>query len=646
MAKKTVSSTFTVNTIIDGESSFDVRLDNGVVGVECKNDGTIKADVDVSFRISAYYGADSVIDACTITDDVEDVDPNMNVTYDQQQKGLVTLSLYEDQQLAPVNNIAFSVTHPTYGTRVVTFTVNRVLMGADGKDADFYTLVSSTTNVVKSSSSNPTYTPSSFYLRISHTVGDTTTQSAVVPSGYSVKYMKQSEDDWTAITLVNGAIPVQSSSSYFSAESYCDFALFIGDTIVSRLTITRANDGAQGAQGAQGKIGRFFYYAGVFNRNNTSDTFVVSDVQAPYFKDGASTSTYHVYNGTNGRYTMSQMWTNSGQSFNNAPFESMTTLFKYMITEAIFSSNAHLGSFIISGDWLISQYGTFYDHNGVVHDINDNTASFIVVDGDDTHTITKDDAYIWFDNGAPNSYNGDFNFCPAFAVDGLTGKTYQQEAYISGKVNATGINLGQYTIDTTTLTTISRAGVYTISPSLALAHGTLDLELDVDGFEVGDIITIVHPMGNGGYYDNAAPSGATFNDGVYMHYYYYASGSSGDARIFRPSDCGGIYVRADSDIWGIGGLVPMKDVNGNIVARGFYPTPSTGSEIKIYFSGGTLELMVMLNEDGNKVFYVKSRQCMYLQAVMNGVYTALNTTVIESCGRVVACFTSNDTWAW
>jgi len=523
--------------------------------------------------------------------------------------------------------------------------------GNNGKDADFYTLVSRTTNVVKSSSSNPTYTPTSFYLRISHTVGNTTTQSAFVPSGYSVKYMKQSEDVWTTITLVNGAIPVQSSSSYFSDESFCDFALFNGDTIVSLITITRANDGAQGEKGEQGKIGRFFYYAGIFNRNNTSDTFVVSDVQAPYFRDSASASTYHVYNGTNGTYTMSQMWANSSRSFNNAPFESMTTQYKYIITEAVFSSNAHLGSFIVSGDWLISQYGTFYDSDGAVHTINADTVPFYTNAGEDL--ITKDMAFTWFDAEYPTSYaGGDGNFCPAFAVDGLTGKTYQQEAYISGKVNATGINLGQYTIDTTTTTTISRAGLYTISPTLAEQHGTLDLELDIDGFEVGDIITIVHPMANGGYYyDNAVPSGATFSDGVYMHFYSYSPdtpGSSGDARMFQPSNCGGIYVRADSDIWGIGGLVPMMDVNGDVKAYGFYPSRTsgiTGNEIQIYFSGGTLELMVMLNEDGNKVFYVKSRQCMYLQAVMNEGLS-LYPTVIESCGRVVACYTSNETWAW
>jgi len=303
--------------------------------------------------------------------------------------------------------------------------------GNNGKDADFYTLVSRTTNVVKSSSSNPTYTPTSFYLRISHTVGNTTTQSAFVPSGYSVKYMKQSEDVWTTITLVNGAIPVQSSSSYFSDESFCDFALFNGDTIVSLITITRANDGAQGEKGEQGKIGRFFYYAGIFNQNNTSDTFVVSDVQAPYFRDSASASTYHVYNGTNGTYTMSQMWANSSRSFNNAPFESMTTQYKYIITEAVFSSNAHLGSFIVSGDWLISQYGTFYDSDGAVHTINADTVPFYTNAGEDL--ITKDMAFTWFDAEYPTSYaGGDGNFCPAFAVDGLTGKTYQQEAYISG----------------------------------------------------------------------------------------------------------------------------------------------------------------------------------------------------------------------
>lgn len=406
----------------------------------------------------------------------------------------------------------------------------------------------------------------------------------------------------------------------------------------------KGDKGDKGDTGDRGKTGRFFYYCETFRLSDTN-TYRVSDAQAPYFKYG---SLYWVFNPEmNGTYTTSQMGTPSSSS--TTGWQLMTNDFKYIITEALFSQNAHLGSFIVSGDWLISQYGTFYDDYGAAHDINADTQPFYTNAGEDL--ITKDMAFTWFDIQFPNSFaGGDGNFCPAFAVDGLTGRTYQQEAYISGKVNATGINLGQYTIDTTTTTVISKAGLYTISPTLASQHGALDLELDVDGFEVGDIITLVHPMANSAeYYDNAAPTGATYNDGVYMHYYHYSGGLSGDASMFQPSNCGGIYVSADSDIWGIGGLVPMMDANGNIRAYGFYPTPTTSTGqsqyTKIYFSGGTLELMVVLNEDGDKVFYVKSRQCMYLQAVMNSGLN-LYPTVIESCGRVVACYTSNDTWAW
>jgi hypothetical protein len=90
----------------------------------------------------------------------------------------------------------------------------------------------------------------------------------------------------------------------------------------------------------------------------------------------------------------------------------MTAVFKYIITEALFTSNAKLGSFIFNNDWMISTNGspsgkTYYDFdpNGFKNYITSGT-----------------------------SYSG---FIPNFAVDGKTGKTYQNDAYVKGTINAT-----------------------------------------------------------------------------------------------------------------------------------------------------------------------------------------------------------------
>ena len=135
------------------------------------------------------------------------------------------------------------------------------------------------------------------------------------------------------------------------------------DAIVSAV-VPVVLGGIQGVQGLRGKTGRFYYYAGTFDSSNDTDEFVVSDAEAPYFETGKLS--YHIFNyDVNGRYTMSDMWDlteSSGspaqKSFNNAPWEPMTSDFKYLITEAIFGSYAHFGSAIINKDWLLSGNGT------------------------------------------------------------------------------------------------------------------------------------------------------------------------------------------------------------------------------------------------------------------------------------------------
>lgn len=132
------------------------------------------------------------------------------------------------------------------------------------------------------------------------------------------------------------------------------------------------DDDLKGSNGVRGKVGRFFYYAGEFNVSDSTHTFVVNDAQAPYFKTGQLT--FHVYNSdTNGSFTMAQM----GNNFNNEPWEVMTNDFKYLITEAIFGSYAHFGSFVINGDWMISQHGKLNGSNSSSYTLFDPTTPVV-----------------------------------------------------------------------------------------------------------------------------------------------------------------------------------------------------------------------------------------------------------------------------
>ena len=183
----------------------------------------------------------------------------------------------------------------------------------------------------------------------------------------------------TNVTIDNGSanyiksITVLTPQTASGIASGCTFTVtgtydkkqFSAKVTVALIGSTQGEKGEQGEQGVngqRGKMGRFFYYAGEFDSTDTTKAFIVNDAQAPYFSHGVNAATgllnCHVYNPTNnGSYTMAQMWDSSSQSWNNAPWETMTNEFKYLITKAIFGDYAHFGACVINGDWLISIHG-------------------------------------------------------------------------------------------------------------------------------------------------------------------------------------------------------------------------------------------------------------------------------------------------
>lgn len=109
----------------------------------------------------------------------------------------------------------------------------------------------------------------------------------------------------------------------------------------------------KGAVGATGKMGRNPYFAGKWD---DISTFVVTDFQTPYVEvtDANGKSTFYVFVGANGTYSKST----AGTPGSSANWILMTTDFKYLISEAIFSEFAKLGSGIFNKDFMFSQHGT------------------------------------------------------------------------------------------------------------------------------------------------------------------------------------------------------------------------------------------------------------------------------------------------
>lgn len=102
----------------------------------------------------------------------------------------------------------------------------------------------------------------------------------------------------------------------------------------------------QGLTGEKGAMGRNFYYDGEWS--STKD-YELTSMQAAFVHYGDN---YWVRVGEDGETCRGQAPSNS-----SAYWEEMVTDFKYLISQAVFSEFAKLGSAIFNKDWMISQYG-------------------------------------------------------------------------------------------------------------------------------------------------------------------------------------------------------------------------------------------------------------------------------------------------
>ena len=188
----------------------------------------------------------------------------------------------------------------------------------------------------------------------------------------------------------------------------------------------------EAADGKPGHVGRWYYYAGDWQ---SGATYTMQETQAPYVKRGDSFymldfGTSDAKTGTTQLDPASNYNPVSGQG--SKPWTLMQSTMQYYIAQAFFGPYAHFGSFIINGDWMISQYGTLVYSNGTRITVNASNVSL---------QYGGKVPYAWFDPTDPtagsNPQSGSYKFIPNFAVDGLTGQTYQQNAFIRGEVHAT-----------------------------------------------------------------------------------------------------------------------------------------------------------------------------------------------------------------
>lgn len=171
------------------------------------------------------------------------------------------------------------------------------------------------------------------------------------------------------------------------------------------------------AKGTKGETGPMFYLCGQFPD------------KAPYSKDDYRCPV--VYYGGEYWYLKADRASGSDEPFVGSSKWGKATSFDMVFTDVLFVKDfAKLGSGIISGDWLISCAGYI---------VNNDVKTYYGPES----TYANKPAYLRFDPDYPNSDNGYQNFMPVYAVDLKTGKTYQQDAYVAGVINAKTIYQGQ-----------------------------------------------------------------------------------------------------------------------------------------------------------------------------------------------------------
>lgn len=400
-AGTTVSTSYIRLTGEAGASAYSFGLDNMMDSVAVNASGHPVADTTLLTNMKVYKGSTEIaVVAISIVDDANhtwannsqqsgnNTVDNIKVTWDFQNAYLSFL-FYTTATISGTRHFTITLKASDNTIQDVVFTVNGQ---KGGKDAVIYNLKPSQSSVNCSRTDAGAYDPSTYTLTCGYTknVGGTMTTvndvTGQIDGTYNIYYRKRTRSTkaWQNLFYRYYTYKASSSVAYtlkdVNPASY-DAVEFILCTatddvfaqsdltnydVIDRQTIPVVSDGVKGAQGLQGprgKLGRFFYYAGIFDATDNTTEFEVNDGNAPYFKHGANVNQYSVWNPetspASGKMTMKAMWDASG-SWSSGSWEVMTNIFKYLITQALFADYADFGSSIINGDWMFSKYGTVY----------------------------------------------------------------------------------------------------------------------------------------------------------------------------------------------------------------------------------------------------------------------------------------------
>lgn len=223
--------------------------------------------------------------------------------------------------------------------------------------------------------------------------------------GRGLANMTYSSGSWT-LTLTN--------ASYSTAPANILLKYVYNNKEAASIVVPVAITGPKGADA------KMYWYWGKWSDFTGEAGILITENQTCYFEYGGE---YWMYIGGPGILYPSHP---APSDTPGNGWEKVQSTWRYIISEAIFSEFAKLGGFIISGNWMISINGTI---NGTAY--ANGTAYYGYA------------AYTWFDPSNPFTNHTvtrgsriAYNFIPNYAVDGLTGKAYMNDAYVNGEVSA------------------------------------------------------------------------------------------------------------------------------------------------------------------------------------------------------------------
>jgi hypothetical protein len=205
-----------------------------------------------------------------------------------------------------------------------------------------------------------------------------------------------------------------------------------------------------GDTGSQGKTGLWYRYLGVWGVD-------CGPGSNPYVAiENTTTVGYYVKHGASFWMNVKSSGANTTEPDTQtaAGWEQMTSVFEYFMTKVTFADSAYLGSFIINGDWMISQYGK--------------------VNGYDSSSYQRFN---------PNDMSSASAFIPNFAVDGKTGKVYANDFQTNGVGGAfVKINSGSESQSSseTNVTILDTKGLYSrgSQDGFRIIHGSSGVQLE------------------------------------------------------------------------------------------------------------------------------------------------------------------------